>query len=337
MKVIFILRILCALVMVATMPVIQAAEKGLPPQLTPKERVLFYTQEWEGERDKYGRPWVSDEILERMKHVGVEEAWSALRDAGYLNQMETEWKMIDQNHVMVGRALTTAFLPRRPELDDRMIAAGSEKGLSGGTNQWPIDLLVGGDVVVADHYGKQREAAFYGDNLAQAIYTNSGTGAIVYGQIRDMAGVRNISGFKAWAKHIHPSSSQQRMLISINDIIRIGEAVVLPGDVVLATEAGVIFIPPQLAEKVIVSSEVIRVVDGFRIEAMKQGRFTSQQVYVTVWTDAISAEFYQWLETNRSRIQSQYSVGSQVIDRMIQTKDRSWEKWFDGNRLIPQP
>ncbi len=41
----------------------------------------------------------------------------------------------------------------------------------------------------------------------------------------------------------------------INGITRIGPATCIPGDVVLGTEAGIIFIPPHLAAKVIKFSE----------------------------------------------------------------------------------
>lgn len=299
------------------------------PQLASEERVIFYTSEWDGERDELGRPVVSDHILERMKYVGVEEAWSTLRDFGYNNQMEVGWEILNSKEVMVGRALTTAFLPRRPGLDDRMTAMGREAGLGGGTNQWPMELLVQGDVIVADHYGKLKEGAFFGDNLAQAVYTNSGNGLVVYGHGRDIVGVQKVEGFNAWVKAWHPSSSNERMLVSINEIIRIGEAVVLPGDVVLANEAGVIFIPPHLAESVINSSEVLRLVDGFRIEAMGEGRYTSQQVYTNEWTDAINEDFYRWLENNRTRLHNEYNTSYEVIDRMIETRNRNWRDWQD--------
>jgi regulator of RNase E activity RraA len=40
-------------------------------------------------------------------------------------------------------------------------------------------------------------------------------------------------------------------MIGINVPIRIGGAFVMPGDVVLGHDGGVIFIPPQLAEQVV--------------------------------------------------------------------------------------
>jgi 4-hydroxy-4-methyl-2-oxoglutarate aldolase len=304
-----------------------AAEAVAQPHLAARERVIYLTREWTGERDQYGRPLVSDRVLERMRHVGVEEAWAALRDAGYHNQLDTGWEILIPDEVMVGRALTTAFLPRRPGLDDRMTAEGRGMGFGGGTNQWPMGLLVNGDVIVADHYGKLREGAFLGDNLAQAIHANSRNGAIIYGHARDIVGVRDVPGFNVWAKAWHPSSSRERMLASINEVVRIGEAVVLPGDVVLATEAGVVFIPPHLADRVILGSEVVRLLDAFRIEAMREGRYTSQQVYTQAWTDAIQADFFEWLRRDRARIRQQYHAADEVIDRIVETRRYDWENW----------
>ena len=87
-------------------------------QLTPEDRVIFYTLEWEGERDQYGRPIVSDEILERMKYVGLEEAWGTIRGADYYDKFEGGWEVLYPEEVMVGRALTATYMPESPELDE---------------------------------------------------------------------------------------------------------------------------------------------------------------------------------------------------------------------------
>ena len=298
------------------------------PHLIPKEKVIFLTEEWKGDRDSYGRPMVPDEWLDRVSHVSVEEAWKTLKENGYNNQLETEWEILDPTRVMVGRAFTTTFLPKRPGLDDRMIALGNEAGYQGGTNQWPMSMLSQRDVIVADHYGKLREGAFLGDNLAQAIYTNSGTGAIINGHGRDMLGVKNIDGINVWTKAWHPSHSAERMLISINDITRVGEAICLPGDVVLASQAGVIFIPPHLMEKVLLGSEVVRLEDAFRQEQIAIGKYTSQQVYQSEWSTQINQEFYQWLKQNRTTIQAKHQVPFEIIDKMIKTSSRDWKSWI---------
>ena len=44
-------------------------------QTISKEKMIWLTPEWEGERFADGRPKVPDDILERMEKVSIEEAW----------------------------------------------------------------------------------------------------------------------------------------------------------------------------------------------------------------------------------------------------------------------
>ena len=53
-----------------------------------REDIIRYTSEWDGERFPDGRPRVPDDILERMKLVNIEEAWSVLRNEGFDFQYE---------------------------------------------------------------------------------------------------------------------------------------------------------------------------------------------------------------------------------------------------------
>lgn len=303
--------------------------ENINAQLVPEDQVVFYTQEWEGERDQYGRPLVSDGILERMRYVALEEAWGTLRSLGYHNKFEGDWKIMHPDRGMVGRALTAAYLPLSPDLENRMDSLGREQGLRGAMNQWPIYMLEQGDIYVADGFGKIKDGTLIGDNLGQAIYANSGNGPVFYGSVRDLGGLREIDGFNAWVKGWHPSYIQEMMLIAINGPVRIGEAVVLPGDVVLAVEGGVLFIPPHLAETVVLSSEVTRLTDTFRIQRIRENVYTLEETYGTRWTDDINNDFYNWLETNRNRLHEEYGVGYGTIDRIIETQSRNWREWLN--------
>ena len=212
-------------------------------QFTTHEEMLFLTQEWEGERYADGRPKVPAELIERMHVVSIEEAWAVLRRHGYHNQFAGDWKMIHEDVPIVGRALTALYMPDRPELRERMIEAGHAAGQIGSMNSWPINALQEGDVYVADAYGKIADGTLIGDNLGNAIHANSGNGVILDGSLRDLEGLEEIEGFNAFVRGWHPSFIQEMMLGGLNVPIRIGEAHVLPGDVVLAKREGVIFIP----------------------------------------------------------------------------------------------
>ena len=76
----------------------------------------FYTEEWNGERTKDGRPRVSDDLLRRLKNISIEEAWGVLRNEGFHNQFESGWKMLHEDEAFVGRALTAQYMPLRPDV-----------------------------------------------------------------------------------------------------------------------------------------------------------------------------------------------------------------------------
>src|SRR5262245_53301401 len=59
--------------------------------LNRKEDILHFTRSYTGERFPNGRPRVSDDILQRMKLVTVEEAWGVCKSHGYTHQYEGGW------------------------------------------------------------------------------------------------------------------------------------------------------------------------------------------------------------------------------------------------------
>lgn len=272
-------------------PPVSSAQAASPDQ------VSFYTAEWDGERYPDGRPRIPDDILERMRRVSIEEAWGVLRNRGYHNQFAGDWRMIHEDVPVIGRALTVQYLPESPELARRMLGQGHEEGRIGAMNSWPIDMLQDGDVYVADGFGKVAWGTLIGDNLGNSIHSKSGNGVVFDGSLRDLEGLAKIEGFNAFVRGWHPSYIQDMMLGGINTPIRIGEAVVLPGDVVLARREGVLFIPPHLAEEVVETAEIVMLRDAFGHQRLREGAYTPGQIDAR-WTEEIRNDFYEWLEAN---------------------------------------
>ena len=80
------------------------------------EYIKALTAEWKGERLPDGRPFVSDNILQRLQKVSMEEAWTVLRSKSYNNQNEGNWIVIHPDSVMTGRVVTAQYMPLRPDL-----------------------------------------------------------------------------------------------------------------------------------------------------------------------------------------------------------------------------
>ncbi|WP_238857749.1 RraA family protein [Poritiphilus flavus] len=286
-------------------------------QSLSRDQLVFLTSQWEGERFEDGRPKVADDILQRMESVTIEEAWGVLRNEGYHNQFEGGWELLHDDVPVVGRALTVQYMPNRPDVSDQIKKKGKAEGEIGSPNSWPIDRLIEGDVYVADGFGKIVDGTLIGDNLGNSIYAKSKRGVIFNASSRDMEGLSEIEGFNAYVRGWHPSFLQEVMLLSINSPIRIGAASVLPGDIVLAKKEGVIFVPAHLAEKVVVTSEVVRLRDLFGITKLKEGKYTPGQID-SKWSDEIEKDFSQWLKDHMDEL----PVPKAQIEELL--KKRTW-------------
>src|SRR3982750_162280 len=283
--------------------------------LTP-EQIKALTSEWQGERFADGRPKVSDKILERLKNVALEEAWGILRNKGYQNQFEGDWMVLNADSVMTGRVVTAQYMPLRPDLDKLIRDKGKAEGRIGNTNSWPIDVLKEGDIYVADSYGKIIDGTLIGDNLGNSIYAHSKRGVIFYGSVRDIEGLAEINGFNAWIKGYDPSYIQQMMLAGINVPVRIGRATVLPGDVVLAKKGGIVFIPAEYLEDLVLNSEFVQLRDAFGHQRLREGKYTPGQID-TQWTEEIKKDFLEWIGTKKA-----LPMTKEELDNFM--KDRTW-------------
>ncbi|MBN2863553.1 MAG: hypothetical protein JXN62_10350 [Bacteroidales bacterium] len=285
-----------------------------PTSLT-KEEMLYYTSMWKGERFPDGRPKVSDDIIQRMRYVSVTEAWqnmNSMRDeanqgpvsfgetrmSAYTNQYVGNWKQLREGVIVCGRASTMHFLPYRPDLNGLIQQQGMKDGRSRGQYTWGIDQLQEGDVYVANVCEAILDASHVGDNLGTTIWTKTGNGAVIRGTVRDMFGNLDIDeNYNLFVRDFRPQANSSNLCIGVNCPIQVGYVTVMPGDVVLATNEGICFIPPQLALRVIETSERTRMQDVWAHMGVREGRFTAQQAD-GAYTPEMHAEFTQWLKDN---------------------------------------
>ncbi len=294
-------------------------------QQISKEDLLFLTPEWKGERFPDGRPKVSDELLDRMKLVTLEEAWAVLRNENYNWQFEDGWMTINPDSVLVGRAVTATFMPGRPDIHRVIDDKGHNKdGRVKSQNSWTIDMLTRRDVYVVDQFGLHQDGPTVGDNLGNSIYTKTGNGIVYNGAIRDIGGLKEIGSFTSFFRSYHPSHHLNNpdgrlntTLTGINTPTRIGNATVMPGDIVLGRDGGVIFIPPHLVEKVVKTSEVVRLRDMFGHQRLREQKYTPGEID-TRWSDEIEKDFSEWLNANIDKL----PVSRDQIQEILQ--QRTW-------------
>jgi 4-hydroxy-4-methyl-2-oxoglutarate aldolase len=269
--------------------------------LFSRDQRIEFTPEWHGDRFPDGRPNVPDSVLTRLKGVTADEAWDVLQDAGYRNQFEGGWKVINPGERLVGRVITAVFMPQRPDIDSVIHKNGRKENRIGDENSWIIDILKPGDVLVVDLFGKIRYGTIVGDNLSTAIYSKSHNGLIVNGAVRDVTGIQEIPGFQVYTRGVDPSALENVMLTGINVPIRIGDVTVMPGDVAIGDPEGITFVPPQLAEKVADDTEMDHWVDDWGHMMLREGRYTPGQIDAQ-WTKEMIEQFNAWLEKKGSKL-----------------------------------
>ena len=274
------------------------------------EDVIALTSQWKGERFPDGRPKVPDFYLDEIRKMTLEELWKPIFVQGYENQflampsLHPEFKEDGSlNCKMIGRAVTAAYAPTRPDLAAYTRSLADGKGMSGTPNQWVIDSLGDRDVAVIDMYDKIYKGTFLGGNLTTAVKTRTHTGgAVIWGGIRDIEQMKKVDGINVYYRGVDPTPIRDFSLLSFNGPVRLGQgehaAVCLPGDIVYGCSGGVLFIPPQLVVEVVENGVKTQVKDIFGFEMIAQNRFTTAQIDVNVWTEEMLDLLVEFIKTD---------------------------------------
>lgn len=255
-----------------------------------KEDIIALTPMWKGKRLSDGRPFVEDKYLKALKKMTLEEVWKPIFVKGYINQFvgggENPLHVLhDDGRKLIGRAVTCSFCPTRPDLHETAFAQGAAEGRNGNYNQWVIDSLTEGDVVVVDMYDKIYKGTFLGGNLTTAIKTRTKNGgAVIWGGIRDVEQMKHVEGVQVYYRGIDPTPIREFVMKDFNSVTNFGGAVCLPGDIVFGAGGGVLFIPSHLVAEVVDGAAKTHIKDDFGFEMIAKGKFTTAQIDRNTWT-----------------------------------------------------
>ena len=279
------------------------------------DQIMFYTSAWTGDRYPDGRPKLPASLLERAKDCTIEDLWGFLRQRGYPNQYEAGWTMLHDDQPFAGRALTAQYMPERADMHTAILAEGKTEGRVSGNNSWPIAELQEGDIYIADGYGKIVDGTLIGSNLGNGIYGKSHNGFVFDASIRDADENREVKGFNGMYRGEDPSAIQSEDLTGINVPIRIGRAVVLPGDLVLAKKDGLLIIPAPLAEEAIATAEYTGLTDDYNFQlnlANKNGGSVEGG-----WDDAKYAGFKAYIDKNPKKLRMPRAEFDAMLQKQI--------------------
>jgi regulator of RNase E activity RraA len=97
------------------------------------------------------------------------------------------------------------------------------------------------------------------------------TGAIVDGAVRDVDHSRAI-GYPIWSSSVSPITGKWRIeTMAVNDPVHIAGIEVRPGDLVIADECGICFVPYARAAEVLAVAQRLAAAEAARLKALAEG------------------------------------------------------------------
>jgi regulator of RNase E activity RraA len=116
---------------------------------------------------------------------------------------------------------------------------------------------------------------------------------VVDGAIRDLTGLLELP-MPAYFRKAHPTAIANVTLTGINIPVRIGNATVMPGDMVFGDSEGVYFIPPQFAEKIVDAADEVHVHDEWTRKKFDEGKYKSSEIYGSPRDPALRKEYEEY-------------------------------------------
>ncbi len=300
---------LAAATLVLLGPVEAWAQAALPPTaVAPKDvgvdaaalaRLRAARDTWPPGMDvlRPSRTPVTDEQLAKRKALPIEAAWGAVTRAKYQFCFVNHLKTTQPGTKLVGRALTMRYLPVRPDLQLAVEALAKEGDWDTGYNMRASDDIRPGDVLVVELGGVVDRATFMGDVTGLAIKSAGAAGVVIDGGLRDLTEFLPWKDFPVYYEGAHASAMADQVGVEWNVPVRIGNVTVLPGDVVVGDESGLLFFPPQIAAEVVKGAEDTVYTETFKRELIRSRKYRTKDIYPRL-SPELEKQFEEWKKTH---------------------------------------
>ena len=220
---------------------------------------------------------VSDADLGRLREMQLEDIWRSLGD--YRANYVRGFRATQPGQRIAGRALTMRFLPPRPDLVAAIDTLAAEGDWDRRYYARASEEAQPGDVVVAELGGADGHVLFGGMG-ALGIKLRGAAGIVIDGGSRDLAELvgETFADFPVFARFFDVTTTSW-LGVEWNAPVRIGTTTVLPGDVVVADETGILFFPPALVPDVLRAAEEQADVEEHERNLLRSGEHRFRDVY----------------------------------------------------------
>jgi regulator of RNase E activity RraA len=203
------------------------------------------------------------ELCERYRELYLPAVADALYALGLPEQvLPTQLRPLFPEQRMVGLAFT---------VEGRGLAPiGWEAGLVRIRSYLEIFERLEPDSVLVS-VNPNSHVGHFGELTANSARAHGCVGCLLDGNLRDIQGIREI-GFQVFYRDLSPLNAIGRWeMVACQQAVTIGGIVVNPGDIVFAEFDGVLVIPHEQAETVLLKAEEIIGAEGRVREEMRQG------------------------------------------------------------------
>lgn len=193
----------------------------------------------------------------------------------------------NEGKVAAGPALTLQFMPQRGDLFEDGEYTDPEKQL----HRHVLYHVQEGDFVVVDARGDMSSGVF-GDMMLTYFKGRRGSGVVIDGCIRDYPNVKDLD-LPIWVRGVTPNYHVQTniMPFAVNVPVACGNVTVIPGDIIVADDDGVVVVPVAMADDVIEKATEHHDWEAFSKERLLEGG--SLQRYYPLHDDA-RGEYEEW-------------------------------------------
>lgn len=235
---------------------------GLLPAVDEKQQEDAY-----GSRAAAGlepkNPGLSPQLRSKLERCPTAGLSAQLRSRGLNNVSIENVRAQTPGTKLVGVAATLRFVPNREDLF-------SQHGGGYNAQKQAFDALQEGEVLVIEARGELGSGTL-GDVLALRAQQCGAAGVVTDGGVRDYVPVRE-TGLPVFCGGSHPAVLGRKHVPWDSGIaISCGGATVLPGDVIVGDDDGVLVIPRDIVEEVVDAALAKEVQDEWVAERVREG------------------------------------------------------------------
>lgn len=229
----------------------------------------------------------SKDLIAGLAHIGSATATGELNRLGIRDAQIRGPVAWTPGKSIVGPALTLQFMPKREDIYGDQEYADPETQL----HRHVLYHTQPGDIVVVDARGDMGSGVF-GEMMMTYFAGRGGLGVVIDGCIRDYPKAKDL-GVGFWLRGVTPNFHTQTniMPFGVNVPVACGDTLVMPGDIIIADDDGVVCVPAKLAPELLAKASEHNEWEEF--SKIKLGEGGDLRKYYPLRADA-QAEYEAW-------------------------------------------